>query len=157
MTRHEMRERALQALYQIDLGGASPQQSVGDVLAEEDNVQDRTAAYVQELVFGVSAHLEAIDILLKTSLEGWQLERVAGVERNILRLAVYEVMVEQDLDVATIIDEAVRLAKDFSGDESGRFVNGVLAKVVSMHPDRQVWSQWNNPTFAPEGGPGSAR
>jgi N utilization substance protein B len=65
-------------------------------------------------------------------------------------LAVYEIMVERDLDIATILDEAVRLAKDFSGNESGRFVNGVLAKVISIHPDREVLAQSVWKTITPE-------
>ncbi|GGI95886.1 N utilization substance protein B [Alicyclobacillus cellulosilyticus] len=131
MGRHEARRCALQALYQIDVGRVRPAAAVAHVLAEAEHPKrERDAEYVRTLVEGTAAHREAIDELLAKHVQGWRLDRIAKVDLNVLRLAVYELMYERDVDVATIVDEAVELAKEFGTEASGRFVNGVLARVL---------------------------
>ncbi len=129
MKRHEARQKALQAIFQIDVGQADTRDAIAHVM-EDVTATPSDYAYVERLVLGTIAHQQEIDAELSAAVTGWQLERVAKVELCVMRLAVFEMYHELDVDLATIADEAVRLAKTFSTDESGRFVNGVLAKVI---------------------------
>ncbi|MFB5191149.1 transcription antitermination factor NusB [Alicyclobacillus fastidiosus] len=129
MTRHEARQCAVQALYQIDLSGSTAIDAIAFAL-EDKSVSDSDLAYIRTLVEGTRAQLVDIDERLSQVMERWSTERVGRVELNVLRLAVYELMFDRSIPSATILDEAVRLAKGFATDTSGKFVNGVLAKVL---------------------------
>ena len=120
--RHQSRERALTLLYEADLKGEPPT----DVLAALPVAPD---PYVTTLVTAVGERQEQIDDLVSTSAIGWDLDRMAVVYRNDLRLATAELLVCGDVPTAVILNEAVDLASAFSTDDSGRFVNGVLATV----------------------------
>jgi N utilization substance protein B len=124
MKRHEAREKALQALFQIDVGRIPPEEALQNVTGGEE-----TDSFLRQLVFGVTEHQEEIDELLRANLEKWTLERVANVDRAILRMATYEMKYLDDVPVKVSLDEAVELAKKFGDTKSGRFVNGVLSKV----------------------------
>ncbi len=133
MKRHEARQRALQALYQIDVGKGETEAAIAHVLEDVSGpIEAGDWAYIRRLVHGTTERLPEIDDILASRVEGWHLDRLARVDLNVLRLAVYELLVESDVDVATIVDEAVELAKDFGTDESGKFVNGVLARVLPV-------------------------
>jgi N utilization substance protein B len=84
------------------------------------------------LLEGVEASREAIDASIETNARGWALDRMPALDRAILRLAIYELMSRREVPIAVVIDEAVELAKRFSTDDSGRFVNGVLAAVAKQ-------------------------
>ncbi|EZP76091.1 transcription antitermination protein NusB [Parageobacillus genomosp. 1] len=124
MKRHEAREKALQALFQVDVGRIPPDEAL-------QNVTEGKAAdpFLQQLVYGVVEHQQEIDELLRANLEKWTLERVANVDRAILRMATYEMKYVDDVPVNVSLDEAVELAKKFGDTKSGSFVNGVLSKV----------------------------
>lgn len=124
MKRHEAREKALQALFQIDVGRIPPEEALQNVMGSEE-----ADSFLRQLVFGVTEHQEEIDELLRANLEKWTLERVANVDRAILRMAAYEMKYLDDVPVKVSLDEAVELAKKFGDTKSGRFVNGVLSKV----------------------------
>ncbi|HZG60460.1 MAG TPA: transcription antitermination factor NusB [Anoxybacillus sp.] len=124
MKRHTAREKALQALFQVDVGGIDPQEAIKNVVDEEE-----IDSFLQQLVFGVVNHQEEIDQLLRDNLEKWRLERVANVDRSILRMATYEMKYMDDIPVSVTMDEAIELAKKFGDDKSSRFINGVLSKV----------------------------
>ncbi len=132
MRRHKARECALQALFAVDVGKADPVDAVRHVLEEERHVSEADEAYVMRLVNGTTSSLSDIDQLLSQHVEGWNVDRIGRVEMSVLRLAIYELREEQDVDFATIVDEAVQLTKSFSDEAAGRFVNGVLAKVGSI-------------------------
>lgn len=132
MKRHEMRQLALQALYQVDVGKADVERAVGYVLDEIRDVTNQEQAYILKLVRGVRNHLAEFDALLETHVQGWKIERIARVDLNILRLAIYELWYELEVDLATVVDEAVELAKYYSTADSGKFVNGVLAKLLPV-------------------------
>jgi transcription antitermination protein NusB len=129
LTRHEARACALQSLYQVDVGKSEIFPSIQYAL-EQANPTDADLAYVRTLVEGTRANVGDIDELLEKNVEGWQMNRIGRIELNILRLATYELMKEQDVDVATVINEAVDLGKEFGAAQSGKFVNGVLAKLL---------------------------
>jgi N utilization substance protein B len=128
-TRHQARRRALDLLYEADLKGRSAER----VLAQIDPAAEDTEelpAFAAELVRGVAAHRGELDEIIAGHAEGWHLERMPIIDRNLLRLALYEMLCEPDVPDAVAIDEAVRLAKELSTDNSGRFVNGLLARVA---------------------------
>lgn len=90
--------------------------------------------YTIELVEGVAAHRHRIDELLETYAEGWTLTRMPAVDRNVLRIGVFEILYRDDVPDPVAIDEAVTLARDLSTDDSPAFVNGLLARIASIKP-----------------------
>jgi N utilization substance protein B len=140
------REMALQMLYQRDLGGASTPQvlhnynpvdlleAVRDEPDEDTLVRISTQpeqmrealSYAKRLVEGTAGHLEELDELIRVQAENWRLERMSAVDRNVLRLAIYELLYETDVPKLVVLDEAIELAKRFGSEQSGRFVNGLL-------------------------------
>ena len=121
--RHEARERALSLLYEAAIKQVDP----GEVLAELAVAPDPFAV---DLVRGVAGAQARIDQLVTEAAVGWQLERMPVVDRTVLRLATYELLARPDIPVAVVIDEAVELAKRYSTEQSGGFVNGVLATIA---------------------------
>ena len=121
--RHQSRERALTLLYEADLKGESPGTVLGALPVAPD-------PYVTSLVTAVADRSEEIDGLIGGAAIGWDIARMAVVDRNVLRLATAELLAEDDVPTAVILNEAVDLASGFSTDDSGRFVNGVLASIA---------------------------
>jgi N utilization substance protein B len=119
------RELALQLLYQREL---SADEVSGDTQASLNGIDLSTDAglFCKELIEGVTGHIDELDSTIKPYLEHWSLERMSVVDRNILRLAVYELRFMDDIPFKVSIDEAIELAKLFGSDESGAFVNGIL-------------------------------
>ncbi len=125
MKRRTAREKALQALFQIDMSQADSSSAIEHVLdgAKHDN-------YLTELVNGVVRHQVQIDVMIKEYLENWKLERLATVDRNLLRLAVYELKFsDQEVPVNVVLDEAIEIAKVYGDEQSSKFINGVLSKI----------------------------
>lgn len=123
--RHRAREYALQLLFQLDL---SPQDAEGAVeeFWEGKRVVEGVREFADELVRGTLASRDAIDGILADAAHNWRVSRMAVVDRNILRLAIFELTGQPDTPHIVIIDEAIELAKKFGDDESGPFVNGLL-------------------------------
>jgi transcription antitermination protein NusB len=124
MKRRTAREKALQALFQIDVSQADPSEAIDHVLEGEEGDD-----YLTLLVMGVLENKEEIDGMIKQHLEKWKLERLATVDRNLLRQGVYELKYSKDVPENVVIDEAIEIAKIFGDDQSSRFINGVLSKV----------------------------
>ena len=130
--RHRSRQRALQVLYQWDM----TKQPVDDAISsfyktqcsEENPEEPPPDPFMEELARGASRMAPDIDSRISTKSENWRLERMPAVDRNILRLAIYE-MSQQTTPPAVVIDEALELARQFSGEESVSFINGVLDAV----------------------------
>ena len=123
-TRHQSRERALGLLYEAEMKGEPP----GAVLRELAVPADRFAA---ELVTAAERHREAADAMVADASVGWPLERMAVVDRLVLRMAVAELLEPGGPPTPVILDEAVELAKTYSTEESGAFVNGILRTVAA--------------------------
>lgn len=119
----------MQALYQIDLSESTVMDAIAFAI-EDKSVVDKDITYISRLTQGTLEHMEDADQVLSSVMERWSPERIGRVEHSILRLAIYELLKEQDIAPATVVDEAVRLAKGFSSEASGKFINGVLAKVL---------------------------
>ena len=134
---------AVQMLFQSDLGGSSlPQvldsfdpESQADEAGRPRGGSQAAAAYEygKTLVAGTLAHRDEIDGLIREQAEHWRLERMPVVDRNILRLAVYEFLYETDVPKLVVLDEAIELAKRFGSEQSGRFVNGLLDGLLKRH------------------------
>ncbi|MFZ4719021.1 MAG: transcription antitermination factor NusB [Ilumatobacteraceae bacterium] len=123
--RSDARERALIMLYEAETKGIAP----GEVLAAQISPADELTAV---LVRGVEEHLEQLDAAIAAHAKGWTLQRMPAIDRNVLRVGAFELLGRPDVPVAVVLDEAVELAKRFSTDDSGRFVNGVLAALVPV-------------------------
>ncbi|HQZ32964.1 MAG TPA: transcription antitermination factor NusB [Ilumatobacteraceae bacterium] len=123
--RTDARERALILLYEAESKGIAP----SAVLAAQISPADELTTL---LVEGVESHREQLDEVIAAHSKGWTLPRMPTLDRNVLRIASFELMSRPDVPVAVVLDEAVELAKRFSTDDSGRFVNGVLSAVVPV-------------------------
>ena len=129
--RHRARVAVLQALYEVDCAG----HDTGEALAhrlEESQLPDAGNVFAQELARGVRSHLERLDALIARYAPEWPVDQIAVIDRNILRIAIYEILYGAETPVKVAINEAVELAKTFGSDSSGRFVNGVLGTVVAQ-------------------------
>jgi N utilization substance protein B len=127
-SRREARERAVSLLYEAETKGVTP----GAVLTE---LPLPAEPFIAELVTGVGAHLDEVDDLLRAHAVDWRLERMPALDRAVLRLATFELVHRPDIPVGAVISEAVELAKRYSTDESGRFVNGMLSAIAAKVRD----------------------
>lgn len=124
VSRSRCRELALQILYQADFIGHREGESAR--FWRHFHQGSQVPSYLQKLVDGVAAHQEELDALIKQYSEHWRLERMVAVDRNLLRLAVYELLYLPEIPAKVVINEAVELAKRYGTEFSGSFVNGVL-------------------------------
>ncbi|MCL4441084.1 transcription antitermination protein NusB [Desulforamulus profundi] len=129
MGRRQARETALQALFQIDVGKNEPDFAIKNT-AEEFGAGPQELEFARQLVKGTLEHIDEIDALISRVSKEWQLSRMANVDRNIIRLALYELKFREDIPPNVSVNEAVELAKIFGGADSGRFVNGILGKFL---------------------------
>ncbi|MEY4498028.1 MAG: hypothetical protein RJA40_133 [Actinomycetota bacterium] len=131
--RSKARKQTLDILYEADIRGTQPL----DILASRDVTEDGPDArpirdYTRELIAGVSEHRRKIDELIATYAHGWDMDRLPAVDRNIMRLALFEILWSRDLADAIAIDEALSLAKELSTDESAGYIHGVLGRIASI-------------------------
>lgn len=129
MKRRKAREYALQILFQIDFISGN----VGDEFFERFWSDKKESAdvkkFTEELVRGTISKLDEIDLIIERATENWPLKRMATVDRNILRFATYEILYRKDIPPAVTINEAVEIAKKFSGAEAAPFINGILDRL----------------------------
>ena len=131
MSRRKSREMALQTLFQLDYNTADKNEALQAVLSENNNPGDNTRAYTEYLVSGTQKHLSEIDVIISKVSNEWKIDRMAGIDRNIARMAIYEMNFgSEEISPNVVINEAVELAKIFGTEESGRFVNGILGALV---------------------------
>jgi N utilization substance protein B len=123
-SRREARERAVSLLYEAEAKGVSPQ-------AVLDGLPLPAEPFTAELVGGVAEHLDELDDLLRAHAVDWKLERMPAIDRGLLRLGAFELVHRPEIPVGAVISEAVELAKQYSTDESGRFVNGMLSAIAT--------------------------
>lgn len=129
--RSKARKRALDVLYESELRGLGTGGSLPERLADAD---PPVAEFTVDLVEGVSEHIDTIDDLISKHAVGWTLDRMPAVDRNILRIGVYELLYDEQVPDAVAVSEAVALARDLSTDESPAFVNGLLARLLELKP-----------------------
>lgn len=131
--RTKARKRAVDALFAADLREEHPAVLLDETYKQVEDRQNQGPIfdYARTLIDGVVDHQGEIDTLLETYSEGWTLERMPNVDRAILRVAVWEIVYNDEIPDAVAIDEAVDLAKEYSTDASGAFVNGLLTRISS--------------------------
>jgi len=134
--RTKARERALQALYQIDVAATDLDEALSRFWKSFEPVEREVMELAEELVRGVARHRRPIDEAIEGVSENWRLDRMARVDRNILRLAVFELAHRNDAPVKVVLDEAIELGKKYGSESSGAFINGVLDKIASGLKDR---------------------
>jgi N utilization substance protein B len=124
--RHQGRMLALQVLYEVDLTGHDPEEAMTRAFAEHEPVGEDVVSQVQGLVRGVLSHRDELDPLISAAASARALHEQAAIERNVLRLAGYELLHVPSVPPKVAINEAVELAKRFGGENSGKLINGVL-------------------------------
>ncbi len=132
--RSKARKRALDLLFEAELRGEPVLELLAERSAAKADESPPVPEYAAELVRGVEAHRDRIDELLSAHAEGWTLDRMPAVDRNLLRIGAYELLWSSDVPDGVAINEAVQLAKDLSTDGSPGFVNGLLARLLELKP-----------------------
>ena len=128
--RHQARELALKVLFQLE-GSEDDAEEVLLYHAAEGAATEDTTNFARQLVSGVIANRDKLDAILTETSEHWKLDQMAKVDRIILRIAIYEIAIDRKVPTKAAINESIELAKTFSGEESGRFVNGILGRVAA--------------------------
>ncbi|PIC63288.1 transcription antitermination factor NusB [Sporosarcina sp. P13] len=122
MKRREAREKAIQTLFQLDNSDMTVDEAIGYIVDGQLN------SFYEQLVRGTAENLTEIDSEITNKLENWSMDRLPKIERTVLRLAVYELLHNEEVPNRVILNEAIELCKTFGDEKSGRFVNGVLSK-----------------------------
>ena len=131
MSRRQAREIALQSLFQLDFNECEVDSAIENVLSHKKIFMKLDCDFVRILVSGTRENLESIDKMIAEKSKDWKIERMSGIDRNIVRLAIFEMKFSSDKLVPNIaINEAVELAKKFGTDDSARFVNGILGSMI---------------------------
>ena len=134
--RRQARELALQALYELDMTRHPVGEVIETRLRETEDLLPEAEPFMRQLVRGVVEHRDEIDPYIAQIAPEWPIEQMAVVDRNILRLALYELLYTPETPYKVVINEAVELAKEFGGPNSPRFINGALGTFVSMYLNR---------------------
>ncbi len=135
-SRRKARVIALQALYEIDIARHQPD-AVVDRLVSGSDLSEENRTFAHGLVSGVIVNLKEIDRSIQQFAKAWPLDQIAAVDRNILRLAIFEILFDNRVSIKVAINEAVELAKAFGSDNSAKFVNGVLGSVSTLAVGRK--------------------
>jgi len=132
MKRRKAREYALQILFQLDIKKEKPSAAVLKHFWAEYEPDEDVKAFSEEIVKGTYKHIAKINELLHQCAKNWSLDRMAVVDRNVLRMAVYEILYRIDIPTSVTINEAIEIAKKYGTDESGSFVNGILDRAARL-------------------------
>jgi len=130
-TRHKARSIALQALYEVDAAARRPE-TVAERLLAETNLSEENKEFVRELVIGTVRNKDEIDRNIQKFAPAWPVNQIAVIDRNILRLAIFEILFDNKVPIKVAVNEAVELAKAFGSNSSAKFVNGVLGAVSAL-------------------------
>jgi len=131
--RSKARKQALDLLYETDIRGTNAVEILiaRDIPAEGPDARP-IREYTRELINGVSMHRRKIDELITTYAQGWDMDRLPAVDRNILRLGIYEILWSNAVPTSVAIDEALDLARELSSDDSSKYIHGVLGRIASI-------------------------
>lgn len=132
--RRKARKRALDFLYEADIRSASAL----DLLANRPADELSQADYVRELLAGVGEHKAKIDELITTYAQGWDMDRMPAIDRNILRIALFEILWSTEIIDDVAVSEAVEIATELSTDDSAKYINGVLGRIVVLKPSFSI-------------------
>ncbi len=138
--RRKGREYALQILFQLDVSANDPEVAI-PLFWKRREVLESVRTFAEKIVFGVLENSDKLDSIISSSAEHWRLNRMAIVDRNVLRMALYEFLWELETPLVVIIDEAIEIAKKYGSEESGAFINGILDAVKKKMEKGQIESQ----------------
>lgn len=130
MGRRHARETAMQILYEVELGKGEPQQVFQRVVQEKE-LRNADRTFTRQLVFGTLEHIPVVDGIISGLSRQWSVQRLAVVDKSLLRMALYEMLYIQEIPLNVSINEAIELAKVYGGEESPKFINGILGKVAA--------------------------
>lgn len=130
--RSKARKAALDLLYEGDIRKTA---ALSILSQRSEDLENVIRDFTKELVQGVEEHRRKIDELITTYSQGWDMDRMPVIDRNILRLAIYELLWSKDVPMPVAVDEAIELAQTLSTDESSKYINGVLSKIIEIKPD----------------------
>lgn len=128
--RRKARKRALDFLYEADIRSSN----AIDLLGTRGESELSQSDYVMELLVGVDANKAKIDELITTYAQGWDMDRMPAIDRNILRIALFEILFKNDLDDQVAASEAVEIATELSTEDSAKYINGVLGRIIILKP-----------------------
>lgn len=148
--RRQARILALNVLYLIDVGNLNIHQAINFVFSEEMNYPEAIKKYSSYLVIATIQNLNLIDDIIKKNLKNWSIDRLAAIDRSILRLASCEFLCCAETPVKVILNEAIEIAKTYSTKDSGRFVNGVLDKIKVIRENKSLINKFVQPENAKE-------
>ena len=129
MTRHAAREEAFKIIFQVDLGKNSWSETLSRNL-KDLSLSEESRLFLKQLVEGTMTHLVEIDAEISKYAQEWKLDRMLSTDRNILRMALFELKYQKDIPAGVTVNEAVELAKVYGDDDSGRFINGILGNII---------------------------
>jgi N utilization substance protein B len=132
--RRQAREIALQALYLVDVSRTSTAEAFAIVNRRGGQEEGDTLDFARSLLDGAAAKLGEIDAHISATAENWPIKRMAAVDRNVLRLAAFELAYERDTPVGVVIDEAIEIVRKYSTEDATKFVNGILDKLKALRP-----------------------
>jgi N utilization substance protein B len=135
MGRRASRETAMKLLYQLEMQKEDRETQINNAF-EENDIQEADKEYILDVINGVFDNVSYIDSIIEKHSKGWKISRISRVDLSILRLSIYEIIFRNDIPYSVSINEAVELAKRYSSEDSGSFINGILSKVskVSVLP-----------------------
>jgi N utilization substance protein B len=131
MGRRASREIAMKLLYQMEIQKEDKEEQISQTF-EENDLTENDKNYITDVVKGVAINLIPIDRIIEKYSKGWKIDRIPKVDLSILRLSIYETTYRSDIPLNISINEAVELAKKYSGEEAGSFINGILGKAARM-------------------------
>jgi N utilization substance protein B len=142
--RRRARSLALQSLYEVDTVGHSPQEVVARHIEQNESISDDGVTFLREMVIGVNASTHHLDELIASCAPEWPVDQLAVLDRNILRMALWELATSNETPLKVAINEAVELAKRFGSDSSARFINGVLGTLAQR--EKEIRAQFPSMT-----------
>lgn len=129
MSRRTARELAFKLIFQLEIQREDSEEQVATFF-EDNEASDKEKTYILDVIRGIKSNIKEIDKDIEKYLKGWKINRISKVDLSILRLAVYEIINRDDIPSSVSINEAIELAKKYSGEEAGAFVNGILGKFI---------------------------
>lgn len=128
MGRRASREAAMKLLYQLEIQKNDKNEQI-DMALEDDNLTDNDKKYIRSVIEGVNEKVILIDSIIEKKSMGWKISRLSKIDLSILRIGIYEILYRDDIPYSVTVNEAVELAKKYSNEDAGAYVNGLLAKV----------------------------
>lgn len=129
MGRRASREAAMKLLYQLEIQKSDKSEQI-DMALEDENFTDNDKKYIRDVIDGVNENVTLIDSIIEKNSMGWKINRISKIDLSILRIGIYEILYREDIPFSVSVNEAVELAKKYSNEDAGAFVNGLLAKVT---------------------------